>query len=1333
MAERKESGQNIDVRLCLDNIFLILIGAYLFWQFVGSTTYSLPFPAWFNKVLFVSMVVTAALRSVFLGIRGGKDIKSPELWFSLLLLLAYGVVFLRGKHVFLLYTAVMTVGIRGIDYRRVLLVFLLTVGMGFLITIMSGLPGIITNFVYVRAQRGVRSAWGICYPTDFASIFLFILMALWVYGKGLPDWGMLFFCALSILLSGKIAYSSTSLICSLLLTAAVLYHMLEEKLRNSVSWGNCLINNMDVLLEAAFPLCSLVFFAFLYLYHRGVPAAYKVDTILSSRLRLALAAWEKYGITLFGTPFDQVGAGFSSIVPSDYNFVDSTYPLLLIRYGVMLILMLGFLWVWVTRQAVRYGDRRLAFVLGIIAFHSFSEHHFIEVHYNIFLLLPFAAFSAESVLKEENGYAKMAVSAGAGLTGTLVLYLSSPAFLSYLKTFCELQGLNGIGKRGWYVVILNLVLILLISGLYYYGRQIICSLLSGEGKIKKRENGENKAATGELRKLVLVFFFCAFALTGGFIFADREFDRELELRRETFREESKVLQLITDHADGKVYAGTLPVLYKKQFPGICYSYFYGEEMARCPGSTAILDSDTEYWCLSRSGFLYTRISDDHSVYTSDRAVIQALTDAGYSLTSYYSTVKNVKLRYEAELNRLPISNSKGIRLKGPTASMLYGPYLDLYGGRYTLTLHLAVPQKELEKEGGVCSIRVTTECAKNKLLEKEVTISDFDENGKAVVQVIFKTENVRDVEFPVITAPGRTVYVQGIEYQKTPELDIHSFYDMKMRLVREEYYDEEGKAVAQSGGFFSMEQDYDEDGNISSQRFYDSEGNLTLRTEGYAEVKWVYNAKRQIVREAFFGTNGEPVMISNRQAANEREYDNNGNVTVYRYYGTDGLPVVTLSGYAELHRRYNKERKIIYEGYFGTDGKPLMQERGYTALEQDYDKDGNIISRRFLSEGKPVLRTDGYAEVHWDYNGLHQIIRESFFDEEGKPVRLSNGAAANEREYDTAGNVIIIRYYDEEGNAAYVSGYAELHRRFDDRRQIPWEGYFGSAGEPVLIADGYASLERDFTEEGIGRIRAQRHFGLSREPVRTTDGYFEYRREYDEHGDMIREQYFDIDENPILCSGGYAVLCCSYDDKENLTEEWYLDTEGNPAVRSAGYLADYTRITFEYDDSRQLLLTHYLDADGNLVQAGSAFFHEYLQSLVKLREQGEVTIFISVRDEAMNALTPPIFQDLKDLGIKTDLKGRSHCSYYAVISPQGVQEEIDLRKKLSFNGFVDGKPFTIVSAGYLIGDISSIMIDGTEYSKNRRGMNIVVYDHTVGQVIDSIRFDTFVQEMTVMR
>ena len=107
---------------------------------------------------------------------------------------------------------------------------------------------------------------------------------------------------------------------------------------------------------------------------------------------------------------------------------------------------------------------------------------------------------------------------------------------------------------------------------------------------------------------------------------------------------------------------------------------------------------------------------------------------------------------------------------------------------------------------------------------------------------------------------------------------------------------------------------------------------------------------------------------------------------------------------------------------------------------------------------------------------------------------------------------------------------------------------------------------------------------------------------------------------------------------------------------------------------------------------------------------------------------------MERLGLQTSLSGKTDWSYYAVISAGGVREELS-KEALNANGsFRDGLGvYEISSAGTDSGDSCSILLDGTEYARNRRGLNIVVYDNSCKKVIDSVCFDLHDKELTANR
>ena len=139
--------------------------------------------------------------------------------------------------------------------------------------------------------------------------------------------------------------------------------------------------------------------------------------------------------------------------------------------------------------------------------------------------------------------------------------------------------------------------------------------------------------------------------------------------------------------------------------------------------------------------------------------------------------------------------------------------------------------------------------------------------------------------------------------------------------------------------------------------------------------------------------------------------------------------------------------------------------------------------------------------------------------------------------------------------------------------------------------------------------------------------------------------------------------------------------------------------------------------------------HEYLQSLIS----SDYTIIIAAKDEATYSLTATLNEDLKELGLLTDLRGRYRNSFYVLITPEHVYEDITAQGIINLEQDIGDTHYTITSDGFQVGNYSSIAIDGVEYSKNARGMNVVVYDQVNHTVIDAVAFDTHLPEMKVTR
>ena len=138
----------------------------------------------------------------------------------------------------------------------------------------------------------------------------------------------------------------------------------------------------------------------------------------------------------------------------------------------------------------------------------------------------------------------------------------------------------------------------------------------------------------------------------------------------------------------------------------------------------------------------------------------------------------------------------------------------------------------------------------------------------------------------------------------------------------------------------------------------------------------------------------------------------------------------------------------------------------------------------------------------------------------------------------------------------------------------------------------------------------------------------------------------------------------------------------------------------------------------------------YLDELLK---NPQYTVFITLRDDGSHSLNTEICDRLFALGLNQDIRGHYRWSYYAIIEPNQVIEELS-EKELSYSGTLsDGASYSVISQGGLSGAgggagrylTCSVKINGVEYAVQRIGLNFVVYDTLHSCVVDSVEFNTY--------
>jgi len=142
-------------------------------------------------------------------------------------------------------------------------------------------------------------------------------------------------------------------------------------------------------------------------------------------------------------------------------------------------------------------------------------------------------------------------------------------------------------------------------------------------------------------------------------------------------------------------------------------------------------------------------------------------------------------------------------------------------------------------------------------------------------------------------------------------------------------------------------------------------------------------------------------------------------------------------------------------------------------------------------------------------------------------------------------------------------------------------------------------------------------------------------------------------------------------------------------------------------------------------------FASYMERLAQHKE--DFTVFLVACEEYTTGMDDASYQLLENLGLQMIRDGGYTDAYVAVMDRGEVGYEAVSNRRIDYNLKCGSLSIGLSSSGWHTTPHCSIEINGVEYSGGKRGLNIVVYDHESGGVIDSVTFDTFTESKTATR
>ena len=135
-------------------------------------------------------------------------------------------------------------------------------------------------------------------------------------------------------------------------------------------------------------------------------------------------------------------------------------------------------------------------------------------------------------------------------------------------------------------------------------------------------------------------------------------------------------------------------------------------------------------------------------------------------------------------------------------------------------------------------------------------------------------------------------------------------------------------------------------------------------------------------------------------------------------------------------------------------------------------------------------------------------------------------------------------------------------------------------------------------------------------------------------------------------------------------------------------------------------------------------FEQYMETMLKNDLYKDYLLVISSKEDALNQITQNQSQLLSNIGNTLTYEQGGCAQANLFMSYQGnvlVQEQSDGELMVSMEQ--SGHHIELTSQPLYGGNYNSVIIDGVECSKNKRGLDIVIYDLENNKLVDSAVFD----------
>lgn len=365
-----------------ERVYLFILAVFLIIQFLSGSLWFTHFHQQAMWGIFYDaekFLMVCALLKIVLFDRF-NDWKEPALFITTTIIVWVGSRFAR-TNTFIAYF-IFIYAARGINFKKIVQVFLGTVGTLLLVSVIGAVLGIFPNVTITRGLgTNLRFAMGMDYTTDFAARIFYLCMAyvaLRRFRLTLPEKISLF---VIILWTGIVTGARLDILLMLMLLGTVVFYRQTVQL---INW----LGSRGLLVIQGLGILGIFLMSILFNPNNRVLAA--VNHLLSGRLIEGHLAFKNYSVNLFGQYIAEQGNGGFHPHIVHYFFIDSSYLAALLKNGAVTFMLLLILIVFVTKRLVKAHAYPLVIVMFLTVISSIIDQHLPELSFDFIFLVTMA-------------------------------------------------------------------------------------------------------------------------------------------------------------------------------------------------------------------------------------------------------------------------------------------------------------------------------------------------------------------------------------------------------------------------------------------------------------------------------------------------------------------------------------------------------------------------------------------------------------------------------------------------------------------------------------------------------------------------------------------------------------------------------------------------------------------------------------------------------------------------------------------------------------------------------------------------------------------------------